>query len=68
MSNVDKRSTVPKFDDLTMLVAGDSTLFPKSEVWKCNTPFVKGVENSGMLQEESTSSENSVKYIFLVFS
>ncbi|XP_057532931.1 uncharacterized protein LOC130810823 [Amaranthus tricolor] len=28
MSNVDRRSTVPKFDDLTLLKNGDSTLFP----------------------------------------
>ena len=28
MSNVDRRSTVPKFDDLTLLENGDSALFP----------------------------------------
>ena len=28
MSNVDKRSTVPKFDDLALLEIGDSALFP----------------------------------------
>ena len=31
MSNVDRRSTVPKFDDLTILVDGDSALFPRLE-------------------------------------
>ena len=28
MSNVDRRSTVPRFDDLTLLEIGDSALFP----------------------------------------
>ena len=31
MSNVDRRSTVPKFDNLTILVDGDSALFPRLE-------------------------------------
>ena len=31
MSNVDKSSTVPKFDDLMLLVNGDSALFPRLE-------------------------------------
>ena len=31
MSNVDRRSTVPKFDDLTLLEIGDCALFPD---WK----------------------------------
>ena len=29
MSNVDRRSTVHKFDDLKILVDGDSALFPR---------------------------------------
>ena len=28
MSNVDRRSTVPKFDELTLLEFGDCALFP----------------------------------------
>ena len=28
MSNVDRSSTVPTFDDLTLLETGDSALFP----------------------------------------
>ena len=31
MSNVDRRSTVPRFDDLTQLENGNNTLFPD---WK----------------------------------
>ena len=29
MSNLDRRSIVPKFDDMTILVNGESALFPR---------------------------------------
>ena len=35
MSNVDRRFTVPKFDDLTILVDGHSALFPRLKFREC---------------------------------
>ena len=36
MSNIHKRSTVPKFDDLMILVDGDNALFPRLKSGRIN--------------------------------